>query len=205
MKMRTSWALLAAATCLSSWGCGGNDSSTTTTQTTGVPTGYETLCAKDGVTCQTGNAPLDLVGTYTGTGTVVVTSNSIWAVGNADSFTAVVTAQNAGVGTGTFELGGYHVDVTQANIRGTPTEFTIYGTQSAQENDPDSGIPTDCSVEVRVVVTGAQSTSGTTKTVTGKATLEFTNNIHGSGCTQDQINNYPGTGATFSFTATRTP
>jgi hypothetical protein len=205
MKMRTSWTLIVAAISLSTWGCGGNDSSTTTTQTTGIPAGYETLCAKDGVTCQTGDAPLDLVGTYTGTGTTVETSNSIWAVGSSATFTAVVKTQNAGTGTGTFELGGYHVDVTQANIRGNSTQFTIFGTDSAQENDPDSGVPTNCSVEVRVVVTGTQTTSGTTKTVAGKATLEFTNNIHGSGCTQDQINNYPGTGAIFSFTATRTP
>jgi hypothetical protein len=205
MKMRTHSILLAAVTCFGIWGCGNSDSSTTTTtDPTGIPAGYETLCAKDGMTCQTGNSPLDLVGTYTGTGTVVVTSNSIWAVGNSSTFTAVVKTQNAGTGTGTFDLGGYHLDIPQANIQGDSTQFTIYGTQSAQENDPDSGIPTNCSVEVRVVVTGTQTTSGTTKTVAGTATLEFTSNIHGSGCTQDQINNYPGTGATFSFTATRT-
>ncbi len=202
--IRFPWTLLIAAACFCLWGCGNSDSSTTTIDPTGIPAGYETLCGKDGMTCQTGNSPLDLVGTYTGTGTVVVTSNSIWAVGNSATFTAVVKTQNAGTGTGTFELGGYHVDVTQANIRGSSTQFTIYGTDSAQENDPDSGVPTNCSVEVRAVVTGTQTTTGTTKTVAGKATVEFTNNIHGSGCTQDQINNYPGTGATFSFSATRT-
>ncbi len=205
MKMRThSNLFLAAATCFGIWACGNSDSSTTTTDPPGIPTGYDTLCTKEGMTCQTGDSPLNLVGTYTGTGTTVETTNSIWAVGSTQTFTAKVTSQNAGTGAGTFELGGYHLDIPQANIRGNSTQFTIYGTQSVQDNDPDSGVPTNCSVEARVVVTGTQTTTGTTMTVTGKATLEFTSNIHGSGCTQDQINNYPGTGAIFSFTATRT-
>lgn len=201
MKMRTLWVLLLATSCFGLWGCGGSD----TTQSTGIPAGYEDLCAKDGMTCQTGNSPLNLVGTYNGTGKAVVTSNEIWKVNDSDDFTAVIATQNGELASGSFDLGSYHLDVPQANIRGNATQFTIFGTDSVVNSDADAGAQSNCSFEARVVITATQSTRLTGTFVEGNATLQFTKNISGPGCTQDQISSYPGTGATFSFTATRSP
>ena len=187
--------------CLGLANCAGSDSSQTST--TGIPSGFGDLCGANGVPCETGGSAPSMIGTYSGTGTVLVTSNSLWSVGDSSAFTAVIATQSGANLTGTFEMGGIQLDVPQAAIRGTATEFTIYGTDSAEE--PDASASGSCTAEARGVLTGTLSTSGTVTTITGKMELQFTNNIHGPGCTQDQITNYPGTGAIFSYTATRAP
>lgn len=53
------------------------------------------------------------------------------------------------------------------------------------------------------VIVGTRPAAG--GALSGKLALEFTNNISGSGCTQDQIKGYPGTGAVFTYTATMSP
>ena len=189
-------------TLLGIWGC---SSSGNSTQGTSIPAGYDDLCAAEGMTCQSAASPPNLKGTYTGTGTTIVTSNSIWAVGSSTQFTAVVETQNGDSGSGYFEMGSYRLNVPDATIRGDATTFTIFGVDSAVENDPDAGVQANCSVEARGVVTGTKTTSNGVTTLDGKMILEFTKNIVGSGCTQDQINKYPGTGATFKYTATRAP
>jgi hypothetical protein len=191
------------AVCFNIAGCGGGDSNTS--QTTGIPSGYADLCGVNGVTCATDGSPANLVGTYTGTGTTTVSSNEIWSVGSSESFKAVIAAQTGETGSGYFEMAGYHFDVSQATIRGSASQFTIFGTDSVESTDPDAGVETNCSVEARAVVTGTQTTASDETTVAGYVNLQFTKNIHGSGCTQDQIDNYPGTGAVFKYTATRSP
>jgi hypothetical protein len=187
--------------CFGVTGCGGSDSNPTST--TGVPSGYGDLCGSNGVTCETGDSPPNLIGTYSGTGATLVTSNSLWSVGSTDTFTVVVTAQSGGNISGTFEMEKEKLDVAQGAIRGNATQFSIYGTDSVEELDASAS--GSCSAEARGVLTGTFGTTGTTTTITGKLNLQFTNNIHGAGCTQEQINNYPGTGATFSYVATRAP
>lgn len=198
------WSLVFCLACQGLCGCGaGNTAAAPLTE--GVPDGYSDLCGATGVSCQSGATPLNMVGTYTGTGTTVVTTNELWAVGNSQTFRAVIASQTGETGAGTFDLGDFHLDIAQANFRGTLTQFTIFGTNSVAQNESDASVPSTCSFEARAVITGTQSTTGTTTTVTGQTILAFTKNILGPGCTQDQINNYPGTGATFNFTATRTP
>jgi hypothetical protein len=191
---RTLWT--AALSCLSVLACGGNNP-TGKPGTTSVPGGYETLCDQKAVTCQTAAIPSNLKGTYSGTGSTVATSNENWLVGDSYDFTAVITTQNGETGAGTLDLGFLHLDIKQATIRGDASQFTIY--------DTDAYVDSNCSLEVRVVITGTLATVGSTTTAAGQVVLEFTTNIQGTGCTQDQINNYPGTGATFTYTATRTP
>ena len=185
-------------------GCGGSDSQGTS-QSAGIPDGYADLCGVNSVTCATGATPLSMLGTYTGTGTTTVTSNETWRVGDSDAFTAVITTQTGETLSGSFDLGGYHMDVQQAAIRGTSTEFAIFGTNSFSAATADAGTDSTCSWEARAVITGTQTTAASVTTVAGYVNLQFTKNIHGPGCTQDQINNYPGTGATFKYTATRAP
>jgi len=176
-------------------------SSSSTGATQADPSGYEDLCGS-GVTCQMGDAPPNLLGIYNGSGTTVVTSNETWAVGSSHDFTATVTSQNRETVAGRFELGDSHLDIKQGNIRGSGDEFTIYGTDSAEENNPDAG--GTCSAEARVVVTGKLTTTGSTTSASGKVVLQFTK-LQGPGCTQKEITTYPGTGATFTYTATRAP
>ena len=186
----------AAFSCLGVLACGGNNS-TGKPDAASVPGGYETLCDQKTVTCQAAAIPPNLKGTYNGTGSTVGTSNESWSVGDSYDFTAVVTSQDGETGAGTFDLGSFHLDIKRAIIRGDASQFTIYGT--------DPYVDSDCSFEARVVITGTLTTVGSTTTAAGQVVLEFTTNIQGTGCTQDQINNYPGTGATFTYTATRTP
>lgn len=201
-RTRLNWAV--SFTLLGLWGCGSSNS-TSTPQAPSVPTGYVDLCSAEDMTCQVADSPPNLKGTYTGTGTTIVTSNSIWAVGSSTQFTAVIETQTGDSGSGYFEIDSYRLDVPQATILGSLTAFTIYGVDSAVENDPDAGVPVNCSVEARGVVTGTQTTANGETTLAGNMILQFTKNIVGSGCTQDQINDYPGTGATFKYTATRSP
>jgi hypothetical protein len=189
-----------AAFCLLA-GC--SSSAAPASQSATVPSGYDDLCAADGIKCQTGDTPLNLKGTYSGTGTVVVTSNALWNVGNTGQFTAVIATQDGQSGSGSFEMDSYRLDVPHATIRGSGNDFTIYGVDTATNTDPDAGAPTNCTVEARGVVTGTQASTNGAITLSGKMTLEFTQNITGSGCTEDMITKYPGTGATFDFTATR--
>jgi hypothetical protein len=168
-----------------------------TAATPGVPGGYQNLCGKNGVTCQEAESPPNMVGTYTGTGKTVETTNSLWSVDSTADFSAVIATQNGETASGTFDIDEFHLDVKQATIRGTETRFTIY--------DTDSAIDGDCSLEATVVITGTLTNGASTTTAEGRLVLEFTKNIQGTGCTADQMNKYPGTGAVFEYTATRTP
>jgi hypothetical protein len=202
--MQTTMKLMAGLLFVGLWGCSSGNSANTS-QGHAIPSGYEPLCNSEGMNCQTDDSPPNLLGTYTGTGTTIITSNSLWNVGNSGTFTVIVATQNGNALTGTFEMGGYKLDVPNATIQGSASAFTIYGTDSAVENDADASIPANCSVEARGVLSGALSTAVGTTTIAGMMALEFTDNIKGAGCTQDQIKNYPGTGATFKYTATRNP
>jgi hypothetical protein len=202
--MRTYMKLATGLLLVGLWGCS-SGSSANTSQGRAIPAGYETLCNSEGMNCQTDSSPPNLVGTYNGTGTTTVTSNSNWRVGDTGTFTVVVATQNGNALTGTFEMAGYKLDVPNATIQGSASAFTIYGTDTAVENDADASIQANCSVEARGVLSGALSTADGATTIAGMMTLEFTANIRGSGCTQDQITSYPGTGATFKYTATRVP
>jgi hypothetical protein len=173
----------------------GNDEQTAATS--GVPGGYVDLCGKNGMTCQAAESPPNMVGTYTGAGEAVETTNSLWNVGSTADFNAVIATQNGQTVSGTFDLDDLHLDVKQATIRGAQTEFTLYDTDSAKDGD--------CSLEATVVITGTLTAGASATTAAGRLVLEFTKNIQGTGCTAEQINEYPGTGAVFSYTATRTP
>jgi hypothetical protein len=199
--MRLAQLLTLSMLCFGVTDCGGSDSNQTST--TGVPSGYGDLCGSNGVTCETGDSPPALIGTYSGTGTTLVTSNSLWTVGSTDAFTVVVATQTGGNVSGTFEMEKETLNVTQGAIRGNATQFSIYGMDSVEELDASAS--GSCSAEARGVLTGTVSTTGTARTITGKLNLQFTNNIHGTGCTEEQIKNYPGTGAIFSYAATRAP
>ena len=203
MKACNPWKLLVAVSYFGLCGCGSSNSANSP-QTTGIPAGYESLCATDGVTCQTNDSPLNLVGIYNGTETVVVTSNEIWNVGVSEAFTAVVATQNGEAVTGSFDMGGYHYDITQATVRGDSTQFTFTVRILRSKPIPMLRSPPTARSR-RVSSSRARNRPAEYHYGRRHGHLVFTKNIHGSGCTEDEINNYPGTGATFKYTATRTP
>jgi hypothetical protein len=111
-----------------------------------------------------------------------------------NTFDAAITRQSGGTLDGTFDMGSLHLDIKDGQIRGDAQSFTIFGTDVVSQDN--------CNVEAQAVIVGTAATGGV---LTGNLALEFTKNISGSGCTQDQINGYPGTGAVFTYTAAMTP
>jgi len=200
----SSWITASAFVLSGLFGCGSSHHPPATPDKCSViPSGYADLCNVNGVSCQTCSSPPSLVGSFSGTGTTVVTSNSLWKVGDSNKFSVSITTQTDSKVGGGFDMDSYHfdVDVSQATILGSGDEFTIFGTDSAVNDDPDASVPANCTVEARAVVTGTLSSSTSPATLSGKVNLQFTNNIRGSGCTQDQITKFPGTGAIFSYSA----
>ena len=168
--------------------CGSTDSPTRGND----PAAFVPLCQGGKLACNADsekNAP-NLLGAYTGTGQTVGTTNSLWAVGDMNTFDAVIIQQAGDTIDGTFDMGSLHLEIESGQIRGTAQSFTIFGTDTvAQEG---------CNTEVMAVIVGTRQAGGA---LTGKLALEFTKNISGSGCTADQLSGYPSTGAVFTYTA----
>lgn len=157
------------------------------------PTDFIPLCGSSGLTCSMDTSPPSMVGQYTGQGQTTQTTSSLWDVGDMNTFTADITQQTGSTVQGTFDMGSLHLDITDGQIRGNSAGFTMYGSDVQAQNG--------CNAEVDAVIVGGAATT-TGGTLTGELALEFTKNISGSGCTADQLN-YPGTGAVFSYTATK--
>jgi hypothetical protein len=159
--------------------------------------GYGLLCEQSTVTCATTESPPSLVGTYTGQATVVLSSNSLWAVRNVVDFTAVVTGQANGSLSGTITLPSFTINLQGASVRGETPAFSLYDSTYVDQNG--------CNLETRAVVSGVLDTSTNPATITGGLALRFTGNYSGTACTTEQINSYPTTGANFQLTATLSP
>jgi hypothetical protein len=170
-------------------GCGSSDSK----GTSGDPQDFVPLCNSSGLTCSTDTSPPSMVGQYAGQGQTTQTTNSLWNVGDMNTFNADITQQSGGTVAGTFDMGSLHLDIKAGQIRGTAQGFTIYGTDVVSQDG--------CNTEVEAVIVGGPAASGAASLLSGELALSFTHNISGSGCTADQVNGYPGTGAVFSYSA----
>lgn len=193
MKPRILLFVLTSIAALS--GCGSESESES--QGAPVPSGYDDLCQRGDVACQTAELPPNLVGTYQGEGTTISSTNETWDVGYTETFVVEITQQSEGRVTGAAEMESFRLDVEQADVRGDALSFTIYGRDSFEHDG--------CTFEARGVIAGAASDGANPSTLEGELLLSFTENIAGPGCTQEQIANYPGTGAVFEYSATRSP
>jgi hypothetical protein len=160
----------------------------------GDPKDFIPLCTSSGLMCSMDTSPPSMVGQYMGQGQTTQTTNSLWNVGDTNTFAADITQQTNSTVAGTFDMGSLHLDIQDGQIRGTSLGFTMYGTDVESQDG--------CNAEVQAVIAGGAVTA-TGATLTGELALEFTKNVSGSGCTADQLNNYPGTGAVFSYSATK--
>lgn len=161
------------------------------------PAAFTPLCQSGGLACNADSekSAANMVGHYTGMGQTIETTNSLWAVGDMNTFDAVIADQMGQTLDGTFDMGSLHLDIKNGQIRGTGQSFTIFGTDVVSQDN--------CNVEAMAVIVGARAAAA--GPVSGKLALEFTSNISGSGCTQDQVKGYPGTGAVFTYSATMSP
>ncbi len=159
----------------------------------GDPKDFIPLCSSSGLACSMDTSPPSMVGQYTGQGQTTQTTSSLWDVGDMNTFAADITEQTSSTVQGTFDMGSLHLDITDGQIRGNSLGFTMYGSDVQAQDG--------CNAEVQAVIVGGAATT-TGGTLTGELALEFTKNISGSGCTADQLK-YPGTGAVFSYTATK--
>jgi len=124
----------------------------------------------------------------------VLSSNALWAVSDANSFTASIADQTNGL-TGTVTLPSFTINFQNAAIRGAGSAFTLYDSTYVDQDG--------CNLEVRSVLSGILDANVSPPTVTGGLALRFTGNYSGSACTPTQIDTYPATGANFTVTATR--
>ncbi len=159
--------------------------------------GFGALCEAQDVTCSTETEAPVLIGSYTGTGNVVFTSNALWDVGNAEVVTVQIAEQFDGTLSGTATLEAFDITVAGGLVRGNNGAFTIYGTDAVDYQA--------CAMEARVVISGVLDELLTPAVATGTLALRFTGNFDGAGCTTEQRTTYPGTGANFGFSATRLP
>jgi hypothetical protein len=192
--MRPICILLVTAVGLALWGCG--SSATSNSEAPSVPHEYADICGQPQAVCNADESPPNLVGVYTGEGKTLVTSNELWRVGDTSTFKVQITQQVGAQVVGSIDLGTFHLDVEQAQIRGSAQKFSIYGTDSAAKDG--------CSAEAQGILSGVVADTSASQ-ISGQLILVFTKNIVGQGCKQSQIDGYPGTGATFSYTAMRLP
>ncbi len=159
--------------------------------------GFGGLCAQPGPTCSAASNPPNLVGDYTGQGTVVLSSNAIWAVGDSDTVSVQITQQSNEGLAGTIDLQALSLTVSGAIVRGDGGAFSMYATGSTDVSG--------CSAETRLLISGTLDDSVSPATVTGALALRFTGNFADQGCTAEQLATYPATGANFRHTETRLP
>jgi hypothetical protein len=177
-------------------GCGGGEGGAGGRSATGIPGEFTAQCAESGAQCQAGQSAPDLGGSYVGEGSTVLTSNELWTIGAVEPFTANITAQSGqGVVSGVMDIASMTLDIESASIRGEGSAFTIYGTDTEEKDG--------CSYALKGLISGTKATQGSQITLAGKLVLEFTENIQGQGCDPEKVASYPGTGATFEFSATR--
>ncbi len=210
--------ILSAAT-----GCGDDSSPTGTPAEPQVPSGFVSICETVTTACNARTTPPTITGNYTGSGETISTTSELWGVGNSETFSATIVDAGDGRVTGTFTMESFELVVESAEIRGEGTQFTIYGVDSVQtggsgieisasggappttSSGDDAGQTDGCTLEARAVITGITDDATTPVTLSGELTLVGTDNVTGDDCTPEQIADYPGTGATFSYTATRVP
>lgn len=159
--------------------------------------GYGLLREQSTVTCATAVSPPNLVGSYSGQTTVLLSSNALWAVRDVSAFTAVITDQTNGTLSGTVTLPEFTVNIQGGIIRGQAPAFSLYVSTTVDQNG--------CNLETRVVLSGTLDTTTSPATITGGLALRFTGNYSGAACTPAQIDTYPDTGANFQLTATQLP
>jgi hypothetical protein len=178
----------------------------TGTDSGAIPAAFASLCARSTCGCQTGSSPPRLVGSYSGQGTTKETSNSLWALNaTADLVVHVVTQPGDGTVSGTAQVfassgagssdaaaQSFSLPLTTASILGSGSDFTIYGTDLEDTGD-------GCRHGVQTILSGTVSAGST---ITGCVTLVFTSEAEGGSCTDSEVASYPGTGATFQYTAT---
>ena len=158
--------------------------------------GFGLLCQQSTVTCATATNPPNLVGNYSGQTTVLLSSNALWAVRDVSTFSAQITDQTNGTVTGTVTLPSVVANIQSSTIRGEAPLFAMYVSTFVDQNG--------CNLETRNVLSGTLDTSANPAMISGGVALRFTGNYSGAGCTADQTDNYPDTGANFQVTATRT-
>jgi hypothetical protein len=157
--------------------------------------GFGGLCEQPGLSCSSAANPPNLVGDYSGQGTVVLSSNAIWAVGDSDTVSVQITQQANDVLAGTIDLQSLSLTVDGAAVRGDVDVFSLYATGSTDVSG--------CSAETRVLISGTLDQSVSPATVSGALALRFTGNFAAQGCSADQLTSYPATGANFRHTETR--
>lgn len=176
-------------------GCGSGDGSEEKGNDPRIPEDFLPVCASARTACNAALNPPTLTGTYVGTGETTITTNELWNVGSSESFVATISGPTDDVLSGSFEMESFDLVVESAEIRGTGNDFTIYGIDTFDSDD--------CQLEARVAISGTVDDPETPTHIEGELTLLFTENISGSGCTAEQLDDYPNTGASFAYTATR--
>ena len=159
--------------------------------------GFGELCAQKDLVCSSSPSPPSLVGSYTGQGQVVLSSNALWNVADSEALTVQITQQSDGAVAGTIDLQSLSLTVTGAVVRGSGADFSLYASGSAQVMG--------CGAETRVLISGTLDESTSPVTVMGAMALRFTGNFAAQGCTPAQISTYPETGADFLHVETRLP
>ncbi len=159
--------------------------------------GFGGLCEQPGLSCSAASNPPNLVGDYSGQGTVVLSSNAIWAVGDSDTVSVQITQQGNDLLAGTIAVQSLSLTVDDAAVRGDAGAFSLYATGSTDVSG--------CTAETRVLISGTLDESVSPAAVTGALALRFTGNFADQGCTADQLTSYPTTGANFRHTETRLP
>jgi hypothetical protein len=159
--------------------------------------GFGALCEQPGLSCSTAAAPPNLVGSYSGQGTVILSSNALWAVNDSEAVSVQITQQTADMLSGTIDVQSFSLTVDAATVRGDGGAFSLYASGTAQVMG--------CSAETRVLISGTLDESSEPATVSGALALRFTGNFTPQTCTAEQIASYPATGANFRHTETRLP
>ena len=159
--------------------------------------GFGLLCEQSTVVCETAKSPPQIVGSYAGQATVVLTSNALWDASEVDTFTATISDQRNDSIVAELVLPSLTLDVPSAVIRGQGAQFTIYTSTFVDQDE--------CNLEARTVLSGTLDSSTSPATIQGGLVLRFTGNYSGEACTAKQIDSYPDTGANFQFSASKTP
>src|SRR4051812_40226946 len=92
--MRSMCHLLVTAGSLVLWGCGSPAGSSSAPPA--PPAEFAPICEQQRATCNADVMAPNLVGSYSGQGQTLVTSNELWRVGDANTFKVQITSQHDG-------------------------------------------------------------------------------------------------------------
>ena len=169
--MRILWLATALAGCIG----GGDDDSAGATGALAPFTAAPGLCGQGDIPCAQGERPPELVGAYSGTATIAVTTTDLWEVGESFTLTVDITAQRADLTVdATVRLDDIELAGQGSLVRGEGDTYSLYVKSEYH-------VSSECALGILAVISGTGTSASRPATLEGRAKWVLQQPV-GSGC-----------------------